>query len=174
MYWQTLKNCYICYLFFLHIFWEVGIKFYKKQNRPTGRIISAGPSAIRSVFQNKAACKRKSRTHTTLKKFGEGWTYSGIYPSVLSMMQTPLYCRHSPLIHSFSIITSCSLFQQYLWEQTTFYNSASYCGLLHYSHHCFAHCRDMLGIAPHVFYTAAQAPISSLADAHKTLVILTY
>ena len=91
-------------------------------------------------------------------------------------MQTPLYCRPSPLIHSFSIITSCSLFPQYLLEQTTFYNSASYCGRLHCSRLRFAHCRDMHCIAPygalHVFDTAAQAPTSSLAVAHKRLGIL--
>ena len=66
------------------------------------------------------------------------------------------------------------LFPRILWGQTTFYNSAPYNGRLHYSRLCFAHCRDMHGIAPHVFDTAAQAPISSLAVAHKTLVILTY
>ena len=70
------------------------------------------------------------------------------------------------------------LFPQILWGQTTFYNSAPYNGRLHYSRLCFAHCRDMHGIAlygaPHVFDTTAQAPISSLAVAHKRLVILTY
>ena len=53
------------------------------------------------------------------------------------------------------------LLQQILWEQTTFYNSASYCGRLHYSHLCygrlcFAHCRDMHGMAPHLINTLIQ------------------
>ena len=70
------------------------------------------------------------------------------------------------------------LLQQILWEQTTFYNSASYCGRFHYSRLRFAHCRDIYGNAPHgaphVLDTAAQAPISSSAVAHKRLVKLTY
>ena len=41
------------------------------------------------------------------------------------------------------------LFPRILWGQTTFYNSAPYNGRLHYSRLCFAHCRDMHGIAPH-------------------------
>ena len=38
-----------------------------KQDRPRGRIISAGPSAIKSVFQNKAACKSKYKNLETPK-----------------------------------------------------------------------------------------------------------
>ena len=44
---------------------------------------------------------------------------------------------------------SGNLFSWSLQEQTTFYNVASYCGRLHYSGLCFAHCQDMHGIAPH-------------------------
>ena len=38
-----------------------------KRDRPRGRIISAGPSAIKSVFQNKAACKSKYKNLETPK-----------------------------------------------------------------------------------------------------------
>ena len=55
-----------------------------------------------------------------------------------------------------------------MWEQTTVYNSAPYCGRLPYSRLCFAHCRDMHSIAPHVdtaahWTTAAESLISSSA-----------
>ena len=37
------------------------------QDRPRGRIISSGPSAFKSVFQNKAACKSKYKNLETPK-----------------------------------------------------------------------------------------------------------
>ena len=115
-----------------------------------GRTISAGTSAIKSVFQIKAACKRKQRTQKTLNDFVEGWTYSGIYPWVLptsrDFFATFIWtcCNHffvcktvpynipPPLTRWFTIGTPGSLFPQYSWEQTTFYHSASYCGRLCY------------------------------------------
>ena len=66
--------------------------------------------------------------------------------------------------------------------QTTFYHSAPYNARLHYSRLCFAHCRDMRGIAPHGAprvdtaahgTTAAEPLISSSAVAHKRPVKLT-
>ena len=73
------------------------------------------------------------------------------------------------------------LLQQILCEQTTFYNSASYCACFHYSlwygRLRFAHCRDIHGVAPHGavhVHAATQASISSSTVAHKRLAILTY
>ena len=75
-------------------------------------------------------------------------------------------------------IIESGLFPQILREQTTFYNSTSYCGRLHCSRLCFALCQYMNGIAPHgaphVLDTAAQTPIFLSAVAQKRLVILSY
>ena len=43
------------------------INIVKKQDQSGGRTISAGPSAIKSMVQNKTDCKRKQRTRIALK-----------------------------------------------------------------------------------------------------------